>query len=48
MLGAMQSARAILHYADVFRLADQAALIADPELARRRMKALLETYGIEG
>jgi len=48
MLGAMQSARAILHYADVFRLADKAALIVDPELACRRMKALLTTYGIEG
>ena len=48
MLGAMQSARAILHYAEVFRLADQAALIADPELARRRMKALLAIHGIEG
>ncbi len=48
MLGGMQSARAIAHYAEVFRLADQAALIADPELARRRMKALLATYGIEG
>ena len=48
MLGAMQSARAMLHYAEVFRLADQAALIADPDLACRRMKALLATYGIEG
>jgi hypothetical protein len=48
MLGAMQSARAISHYADVFRLADRAALIVDPELACRRMKALLATHGIEG
>lgn len=48
MVGAMQSARAILHYADVFRLADRAGLFIDPELARARMKALLATYGIEG
>jgi hypothetical protein len=47
MLGAMQSARAIAHYAEVFRLADQAALIVDPELACRRMMALLATYGVE-
>lgn len=48
MLGAMQSARAILHYADIFRLADRAALIIEPDLARRRMTALLATHGIEG
>jgi hypothetical protein len=48
MLGAMQSARAIAHYAEVFRLADRAALLVDPELACRRMKALLATHGIEG
>ncbi len=48
MLGAMQSARGILHYADVFRLADKAGLFVDPERACKRMKALLATYGIEG
>jgi len=48
MLGAMQSARAIGHHAEVFRLADRAALFSDPERAARRMKALLATYGIEG
>jgi hypothetical protein len=47
MLGGMQSARAILHYADVFRLADQAALIVDPERAAARMRTLLATHGIE-
>jgi Protein of unknown function (DUF993) len=47
MLGGMQSARTILHYADVFRLADQAALIVDPERASARMRALLATYGID-
>jgi hypothetical protein len=48
MLAAMQSARGILHYADVFRLADRAGLIVDPERAGARMKALLATYGVEG
>jgi hypothetical protein len=48
MLGAMQSARSIAHYAEVFRLADRAGLIVDPDRAAQRMKALLATYGVEG
>ncbi|RUW96067.1 DUF993 family protein, partial [Mesorhizobium sp. M2A.F.Ca.ET.037.01.1.1] len=36
----------ICHYADVFRLADQAGLLADPDLASARMKSLLATAGI--
>lgn len=47
MVGGMQSARSITHYADVFRLADQAGLLRDPELAVKRMRALLATAGIE-
>jgi hypothetical protein len=47
MLGGMQSARAILHYADVFRLADRAGLIVDPERAAKRMSALLAVNGVE-
>jgi hypothetical protein len=46
MLGGMQSARGIVHYADVFRLADRAGLIIDPELAARRMGALLAFNGV--
>ena len=46
MLGGMQSARGILHYADVFRLADQAGLLRDPDLAEARMKTLLGLHGI--
>ncbi|RUW25652.1 dihydrodipicolinate synthase family protein [Mesorhizobium sp. M4B.F.Ca.ET.215.01.1.1] len=46
MVGGMQSARGILHYADVFRLADQAGLLADPELAVARMKSLCAVAGI--
>ncbi|HLW91121.1 MAG TPA: dihydrodipicolinate synthase family protein [Roseiarcus sp.] len=46
MLAGMQSARAILHYADVLRLADRARLIVDPERAARRMGALLAINGI--
>ena len=32
MVGGAESARGILHYADLFRLADQAGLFVDPEL----------------
>ncbi|AZO51091.1 MAG: DUF993 family protein [Mesorhizobium sp.] len=46
MVGGMQSARGILHYADVFRLADQAGLLADPELAVARMKSLCAVAGV--
>ncbi|WP_192177809.1 dihydrodipicolinate synthase family protein [Mesorhizobium amorphae] len=45
MVGGMQSARGILHYADVFRLADRAGLLADPELAVARMKHLCAVAG---
>jgi len=45
LLGGMESARGILHYAEVFRLADKAGLIRDPDRAAWRMRALLATYG---
>jgi hypothetical protein len=47
MVGGQESARSMLHLADLFRLADQAGLLADPELATQRMKAVLATRGIE-
>lgn len=47
MPAGMQSARSILHYADIFRLADQANVLDRPELATRRMKNLVGVYGIE-
>jgi len=46
MVGGMQSARGIPHYADVFRLADQAGLLADPDLAVARMKNLCAVAGV--
>lgn len=46
MVGGMQSARGIVHYADIFRLADQAGLLADPELAVARMKSLCAVAGL--
>jgi hypothetical protein len=36
----------VLHFAELFRLADAAGLLADPALACRRMKQLLAVNGI--
>ena len=47
MIGGMQSARGIAHYADVYRLADAAGLLRDPPLAVHRMRALCLTHGVE-
>ncbi|WP_223596951.1 dihydrodipicolinate synthase family protein [Brucella suis] len=47
MPAGMQPTRGILHYADIFRLADQANVLDRPDLATRRMKKLLAIYGIE-
>jgi hypothetical protein len=46
MVGGMQSARSIIHYAEIFRLADQAGLLAKPDLAVQRMRALCQTAGV--
>ncbi|KAB2673061.1 dihydrodipicolinate synthase family protein [Ochrobactrum sp. LMG 5442] len=46
MPAGMQSARGILHYADIFRLADKADVLDQPELAIHRMKKLLAVHGI--
>ena len=47
MVGGQESTRSTLHLAELFRLADQAGLLANPELATRRMKTVLELRGIE-
>jgi hypothetical protein len=47
MVGGQESARSALHLAELFRLADKAGLLANPELATRRMKATLALRGIE-
>ena len=46
MPAGMQSARGILHYADVFRLADRANVLDRPELAVARMKNLMAVLGV--
>jgi hypothetical protein len=46
MVGGMESARSIAHYADVFRLAAEAGLLRDPELAAHRMRTFAAVHGI--
>ena len=45
MVGGQQSARDILHFAELFRLADAAGLLQDPPLACARMQQLLAVHG---
>ena len=47
MAAGFQSARGIAHYAEVFRLADRAGLLANPDLAEARMATLLAVHGID-
>jgi len=46
MIGGQQSARSLPHLAELFRLADRAGLLRDPDLARRRMVRVLAIHGI--
>ena len=46
MVGGQESARSTLHLVELFRLADQAGLLIDPEMACSRMKTWLETRGV--
>jgi Protein of unknown function (DUF993) len=46
MVGGQQSARSIQHFSELFRLADAAGLLRDPDLAVARMRALLATHGV--
>lgn len=47
MVGGQQSTRSLVHFAELFRLADAANLLNDPELATRRMRTLLAMHGVE-
>ncbi|HUA55104.1 MAG TPA: dihydrodipicolinate synthase family protein [Candidatus Sulfotelmatobacter sp.] len=46
MVGGQQSARSLVHLAELFRLADAAGLLADPERAVARMGRVLATHGV--
>ena len=47
MLGGAECARSIVHLAELFRLADAAGVLADPERAARRLRPLLELAGVD-
>ncbi len=46
MVGGQQSARSLQHLAELFRLADVAGVLVQPELAAHRMRTLLALHGI--
>jgi uncharacterized protein DUF993 len=46
MVGGMESARSVVHLADLFVLADRAGLLRDPALAVARMRHVLALAGI--
>ncbi|MGG7581621.1 dihydrodipicolinate synthase family protein [Rhizobium sp. Nf11,1] len=46
MVGGQQSTRSLTHLAELFRLADKARVLADPELATDRMKQVLAVHGV--
>ena len=46
MPAGFQSSRDIVHYAEVYRLADAAGLLTHPDLAEQRMGVLLKLHGI--
>ena len=48
MVGGQQSTRSLLHFSELFRLADAAGLIDQPDLAVPRMKTLLALHGVAG
>jgi hypothetical protein len=47
MVGGQQSARSVVHLADIFRLADRAGLLRDPEQALARMRLVLALAGVD-
>ena len=47
MIGGQQNTRSILHLTELFKLADAANVLEQPELAARRMRTLLAMHGIQ-
>jgi hypothetical protein len=46
MVGGQQSTRSIRHFSELFRLADKAGLLRDPDMAVARMRNLLALHGV--
>lgn len=47
MVGGQQSTRSLPHFAELFRLADAANLLEQPELAVQRMNTLMALHGVD-
>jgi hypothetical protein len=48
LVGGQESARSLPHLAELFRLADAAGLLRDPDLATVRMRQVMAVRGVEG
>ncbi|MCA0422036.1 MAG: dihydrodipicolinate synthase family protein [Proteobacteria bacterium] len=48
MVGGQESTRSTVHLAELFRLADKAGLLTDPERAARRMQTVMAQHGVGG
>ncbi len=48
MIGGAQSMRPLPYFTELFRLADRAGLLSDPDRALVRMRRFLALYGVEG
>ena len=46
MVGGQESARSTLHLAELFRLADAAGLLSNPDRASARMRIVMATRGV--
>jgi len=46
MVGGQQSARSVIHLCELFKLADQAKLLRNPDQAAQRMSDFLKTWGV--
>jgi len=46
MVGGQQTARSLVHLAEIVRLADRAGLLRDPEEAARRVRTVLAVHGV--
>ena len=46
MVGGQESTRSTVHLAELFRLADAAGLLADPDTASARMRTVMATRGV--
>jgi Protein of unknown function (DUF993) len=46
MVGGQESARSVVHLAELFTLADRAGLLRDPDMAAERMRRMLAVAGV--